>query len=136
MLLTHFNLWVKSALSLFSSLDRGAAAPATVSEEGSRVSDTVILDQADYHTVQASAPRTDAAAWLARDGHTGHERTVRVWVAAAVRARLEAALLSGIVPVLIAVGWLLRLVPALDVVLADLEEHERAATMVLPDADG
>jgi hypothetical protein len=118
---------------LFSSLDRGAAAPAAVSEEGRRVSDTAILDQADCPTtVQASAPRTDAAAWLARGGRTGREGTTRAWVVAAIRTRLEAALLSGIVPVLIAVGWLLRLVPALDVELAGMEEHERASTTVLP----
>jgi hypothetical protein len=53
--------------------------------------------------------------------------------AAAVRTCLEAAPLSGAVLVLMAVGWLLRLVPALDIELEDMEEHQRASTMMLPD---
>jgi hypothetical protein len=47
----------------------------------------------------------------------------RAW---AVRAWLEeAAPLSATLLALLAVYWLLRLVPALDVELPDLEEHER-----------
>jgi len=44
--------------------------------------------------------------------------------------------LSGTVLVLTAVGWLLRLVPVLDLELEDMEEHQRASTTMLPDWDG
>ena len=91
------------------------------------MSDTAIHNQADSPTLHGPP---------ARAGRAGGVGAVRAWVAATVGARLGAALLSGIVPVLIAVGWLLRLVPALDVELADMEEHEGAATTIPPDADG
>ena len=97
--------------------------------------DTVILDQADRPTLQAPTPRVATESRLTPDGR-GRVQGVRAWVAAAVCARLEAALLSGIVLVLIAVGWLLRLVPALDVELADMEEHERPSTATPPDRAG